>query len=93
MEAIFSHYFYHRDLEFLNSSLWGSQRHPYDFHKNGWDFKKLEKDLTVAGFKNIKRYDWRKTEHFYVDDYSQAYYPHMDKENGKLLSLNIEATK
>jgi len=45
------------------------------------------------GFKDIKRYDWRKTEHFYVDDYSQTYYPHMDKEDGKLMSLNVEAIK
>jgi len=28
-----------------------------------------------------------------MDDHSQAYLPHMDKENGILISLNIEATK
>jgi len=28
-----------------------------------------------------------------IDDHSKAYFPHMDKENGKLLSLNIEAIK
>jgi len=93
MEACFAHYFYHKNLEFLNSALWGSQKHPYDMHKNGWDFNKLKKDLTSVGFRDINRYDWRTTEHFYVDDYSQAYYPHMDKESGKLLSLNVEATK
>jgi hypothetical protein len=49
--------------------------------------------MEEAGFKNVKRYDWKKTEHFYVDDYSQAYLPHMDKLNGKLMSLNVEATK
>jgi hypothetical protein len=27
------------------------------------------------------------------DDHSQAYLPHMDKENGTLISLNIEAVK
>ncbi|RPJ57790.1 MAG: methyltransferase, partial [Dehalococcoidia bacterium] len=26
-------------------------------------------------------------------DYSQAYIPHMDKENGILISLNVEATR
>jgi len=46
-----------------------------------------------VGFKEVVRYDWRKTEHFYVDDYSQAYLPHMDKTNGKLMSLNVEAIK
>ena len=29
----------------------------------------------------------------YIDDYSQSYYPHMDKEDGKLMSLNVEAVK
>ena len=93
MEAHFAHYFYHKDLRALHSTFWGSQKHPYDYHKNGWDFKKLKEDLLVAGFSSIKQYDWRKTEHFYIDDYSQSYFPHMDKENGKLMSLNVEAIK
>jgi predicted SAM-dependent methyltransferase len=93
MEAHFAHYFYHRDLRALHSTFWGSQRHPYDYHKNGWDFQKLKEDLTVVGFKDIARYDWKDTEHFYIDDYSQSYYPHMDKEDGKLMSLNVEAVK
>ncbi len=93
MEAHFAHYYYHKDLRVLHSTFWGSQRHPYDFHKNGWDFKKLKEDLESTGFADVRRYDWRKTEHFYVDDYSQAYLPHMDKTNGKLMSLNVEATK
>ena len=93
MEAHFAHYYYHKDLRLLHSTFWGSQKHPYDYHKNGWDFKKLKEDLTNVGFRVILKYDWRKTEHFYVDDYSQTYYPHMDKEHGKLMSLNVEATK
>jgi len=93
MEAHFAHYYYHKDLRLLHSTFWGSQKHPYDYHKNGWDFKKLNEDLSNVGFTKVVRYDWRKTEHFYVDDYSQTYYPHMDKENGKLMSLNVEATK
>ncbi|HAI38830.1 MAG TPA: methyltransferase, partial [Maribacter sp.] len=39
------------------------------------------------------KYDWRQTEHAKFDDHSQAYIPHMDKENGTLISLNIEAVK
>ena len=31
--------------------------------------------------------------HIDYDDYSQAYYPHMDKDNGILISLNVEAIK
>ena len=93
MEAHFAHYYYHKDLRLLHSTFWGSQRHPFDYHKNGWDYKKLNEDLQAVGFRNIHRYDWRDTEHFYVDDYSQTYFPHMNKEKGKLMSLNIEATK
>jgi hypothetical protein len=58
-----------------------------------FDFPTLEKALLDVGFKEVAVYDWRKTEHSDLDDYSQAYYPHMDKENGKLLSLNVEARK
>ena len=46
-----------------------------------------------VGFKNVERYDWRETEHAEFDDHSQAYLPHMDKENGTLISLNVECTK
>jgi hypothetical protein len=37
--------------------------------------------------------DWRATEHAGIDDYSQAYFPHMDKEFGIQVSLNVEARK
>jgi len=93
MERICGHYIYHRSLPYVYSALWGSQRHEYDYHKHGWDFKTLEQDLTSVGFANVARYDWRDTEHSHIDDYSQAYYPHMEKENGVLMSLNVEAVK
>lgn len=80
-------------LEKLWSSLNGSQRHPFDFHYHCYDFNSLTKDLESVGFVDVHRYDWKKTEHADVDDYSQAYYPHMDKENGFLLSLNVESKK
>jgi len=93
MEKVFAHYFYYRDLPALYSALWGSQRHPYDYHKHGWTFETLKSDLEDFGFKNVHQYNWRKTDHFYVDDYSQAYVPHMDKEHGQPMSLNVEAIK
>ena len=94
LEAIFAHYFYHKDLSSLMTMLYGSQRHPYDYHKNGWDYDKLKKELLEVGFSSVRKYDWRTTPpHSYCDDYSQAYFPHMDKEHGKLLSLNVEAIK
>ena len=53
----------------------------------------MTRDLKSVGFRDVKRYDWKKTEHFYIDDYSQAYLPHMDKIRGNLMSLNVEAVK
>lgn len=63
------------------------------YHKTTYDFESLRTLLLDIGFCNVCRYDWRQTEHAYVDDHSQAYLPHMDKENGTLISLNIEGTK
>jgi hypothetical protein len=53
----------------------------------------LRETLEIAGFTNVRRYDWRQTVHKDHDDFSQAYIPHMDKENGLLISLNVEADK
>ena len=63
------------------------------YHKTTYDFVELESILESLTFKGVTRYDWRDTEHAGMDDHSQAYLPHMDKENGILISLNIEATK
>ena len=46
-----------------------------------------------TGFSEVRPWDWRTTEHGALDDYSQAYLPHLDKENGMLVSLNLEAVK
>ena len=63
------------------------------YHKTVYDFEELSTLLSSAGIQNIARYDWRDTEHCDFDDHSQAYIPHMDKDNGTLISLNIEGTK
>jgi predicted SAM-dependent methyltransferase len=63
------------------------------YHKTIYNFSSLENLLIKSGFKDVKRYDWKKTIHKDFDDHSQAYYPHMDKENGILISLNVEAIK
>lgn len=65
----------------------------YNVHYNCFDFATLSFELFKAGFKEVKHYDWRKTEHADVDDFASAYFPHMDKDHGLLLSLNVEATK
>lgn len=63
------------------------------FHKTTYDFDSLAAVCRDAGFRSVRRYDWRETIHKDFDDFSQAYYPHMDKENGLLISLNVEAVK
>ena len=63
------------------------------YHKTTYDFKSIKKLLGENGFKNVRRYDWRKTVHKDYDDHSQAYIPHMDKEKGILISLNVECNK
>jgi hypothetical protein len=63
------------------------------YHKTVYDFKSLQDLLEKNGFRNIQRYNWEDTIHKDYDDHSQAYYPHMDKKHGILISLNVEAIK
>jgi len=71
----------------------GGQRNEHDFHKMIFDEDFLRRDLVETGFREVRRWDWRATEHAGVDDYSQAFIPHMRKEDGRLMSLNLEAVK
>jgi predicted SAM-dependent methyltransferase len=63
------------------------------YHKTTYDFDSLATLLEEIGFSDIRRWDWREVDHGRFDDHSQAYLPHMDKENGALISLNVEAIK
>ena len=63
------------------------------YHKTVYDFVSIENILRNSGYSEIKRYDWLETEHAEFDDHSQAYFPHMDKKNGALISLNVECKK
>lgn len=63
------------------------------YHRTTYNFKSLKKLLEDNGFKNVQNYEWQDTIHKDYDDHSQAYFPHMDKENGILVSLNVEAIK
>lgn len=80
-------------LKNLMGFLYGGQTYEYNYHYLAFDFKTLKDDLESIGFKDVKLWDWRETEHAYMDDFSQSYIPHMDKDNGVLMSLNIEAIK
>lgn len=86
---------YQRDgkLSSVIGALFGRQDYLYNIHYNVFDFVSLSETLQAAGFNNIHPYDWRQTEHAEIDDYSQAYIPHMDKENGTHISLNVECNK
>ena len=63
------------------------------YHRTTYDFNSLSSLLENLNMKNIKKWDWRKTSHSEFDDHSQAYVPHMNKDNGTLISLNLEAKK
>ncbi|MEI6984956.1 MAG: methyltransferase domain-containing protein [Rhodospirillaceae bacterium] len=71
----------------------GGQRHPDDFHKMVFDEQLLSQLLVQAGFASVRHWDWRLTEHQDVDDFSQAYLPHLDKTGGTHMSLNLEAIR
>ena len=82
-----------RGLLDITGLLCGGQRDQYDYHKIIFDEKDLTSRLIKAGFARVRRWDWRSTEHAGIDDYSQAYLPHLDKSNGTLVSLNLEGVK
>lgn len=80
-------------LSGLVGLICGGQRDETDFHRMIFDAPLLSGMLFQAGFSGVRRWDWRETEHAGVDDYSQAHLPHMDKDGGRLMSLNLEAVK
>ena len=94
-KAIIIHYIEFRLLSELLGLLIGGQKDAYDWHGMIFDFDLLRSGLVCAGFATVKRYDWRKRTPgmWGIDDYSQAYLPHMDKIRGRLMMLNVEARK
>ena len=91
--AVYAEYAKGRPLQDLLSLLVGGQKDEHDFHYMVFDYDHLVSSLTAIGFHQVSRYDWWKTEHADMDDYSQAYLPHMNNKNGRLMSLNVEAKK
>jgi len=79
-----------KNIEELTGLLFGGQTYDYNFHHVAFNYNHLTNLLEHASFYDIKRYDWRKTIHKDYDDFSQAYLPHLDKESGVLMSLNME---
>jgi len=87
------------ELKFLLGPLYGRMEIDTQagkrtlYHKTVYNFGDLRALLERCGFAKVRRYDWRETVHKDYDDHSQAYFPHMDKEHGLLVSLNVEAEK
>ena len=89
------HYLENKSISSILGLVMGGQKSIYDHHGMIYDFCSLENLMLEAGFSNIKRYDWRSYDVGIqgLDDYSQAYIPHMDKETGRLMALNVCAVK
>jgi predicted SAM-dependent methyltransferase len=81
------------DLEELMGLLYGGQDSYLNDHHIIFNNTLLTKYLRQVGFKTVRSWNWRKTDHAEFDDYSQSYLPHMDKQSGILVSLNLEAVK
>jgi len=91
-EAVVDYYTKTKDLPSLMGLLYGGQDYAENFHCTCWDFSAMKSALEKAGFMEISRYNWK--EYFNgFDDYSKCYLPHMDIENGMLMSLNVMASK
>jgi predicted SAM-dependent methyltransferase len=94
-EAAIARYLEQKNLEELLGLMIGGQKDDYDWHGMIFDFATFRAGLAQAGFRDIRRYDWREADvgRAGIDDFSQAYLPHMDKENGRLMMLNVEAIR
>jgi predicted SAM-dependent methyltransferase len=94
-EAAVEQYRQKHDLGELLGLLIGGQKDEFDWHGMIFDFDTLRAGLESAGFADVRRYDWRRSDvgRTGIDDFSQAYLPHMDKANGRLMMLNVEAVR
>lgn len=91
-EKIVKIYLKNKDISELIGFLSGGQKNDYDFHYVNFDIYILEELLKSCGFDDIKKYN---SNEFLgeKDDYSKSFLPHMDFENGELMSLNIICKK
>ncbi len=74
---------------------WNIDENEFIYHKTVYDFESLKAILEESGFEGVHEWDWREVfeEHKDFDDHSQAYFPHMDKDGGLHISLNLECLK
>lgn len=81
------------NLALILAQLVGGQDYPGNTHLMVFDFAYLSTLLSEVGFRCIRKYDWRQTIHKDYDDRSQSYFPHMDKEHGIQMNINVECDK
>ena len=74
---------------------WDIGNQEFIYHKTVYDKNSLNNILADVGFKDIKEWDWKEffKEQKDFDDHSQAYYPHMQKDSGIHISLNLQCKK
>jgi len=92
-EAIVAEYSENKKISSVLGLLYGGQDYEYNYHYVGFDFEDLKTRLEACGLTQVERYDWRDFLPEGYDDCSRAYLPHMDFENGRLMSLNVIARK
>ena len=92
-EALCDVYLRTGSLQTIIGPLYGRQDYLLNHHHNTFDHATLVNHLEAVGFVSCRAWDWRLVEHGHIDDYSQSYIPHMAKDTGQLISLNVEATK
>ena len=92
-EEIVKEFLENNDVNTLMGLLYGGQDYEYNFHKYCFTFDSLKKLLEDNGFYNVKLYDWQDFLPAGYDDFSRSYLPHMNFENGRLMSLNVTANK
>lgn len=98
-EALVKVYLQYHELKMVLGPVYGRIEVETDegravlYHRTTYDFSSLRTLLEDAGFTNVHLYDWRQTVHRDYDDYAQSYIPHMNKEHGLLISLNVEAER
>ena len=71
---------------------WGLSDGSFVYHKTVYDQRSLSNLLESAGFSKTKLYDAHQFLPQNYDDYSLAYYPHMDR-TGVQMHLNMECVK
>lgn len=94
-ESLIKVYKKNNDIDNIIGPLFGKMKsgNKIIYHKYVYNYKAIYNLLSSLNFKDIKLFNWKKTFHSKYDDHSQAFFPHMDKKKGILISLNIDAQK